>query len=43
MENKGELVHEFNIATKAMHLKHQSEMMMMVEPKICLDKEKEIG
>ena len=36
MENKGELVHEFNIATKAMHLKHQPEMMMMVEHEILL-------
>ena len=26
----GELVHEFNIATKEMHLKHQPEMMKMV-------------
>ena len=36
VENKGELVHEFNIATKAMHLKHQPEMMMMVEREILL-------
>ena len=36
VENKGELVHEFNIATKEMHLKHQSEMMMMVENEILL-------
>ena len=36
VENKGELVHEFNIATKTMHLKHQSEMMMMVEHEILL-------
>ena len=28
--NYGELVHEFNIATKEMHLKHQPEMMKMV-------------
>ena len=34
--NKGELVHEFNIATKEMHLKHQPEMMMMVENEILL-------
>ena len=34
--NKGELVHEFNIATKEMHLKHQPEMMMMVEHEILL-------
>ena len=44
VENKGELVHEFNIATKEMHLKHQPEMMMMVENEILLsdkvDKEK---
>ena len=42
--NKGELVHEFNIATKKMHIKHQPEMMMMVENEILLpdkvDKEK---
>ena len=36
VENKGELVHEFNIATKAMHLKHQTEMMMMVENEILM-------
>ena len=29
--NYGELVHEFNIATKEMHIKHQPEMMKMVE------------
>ena len=34
--NKGELVHEFNIATKDMHLKHQPEMMKMVENEILL-------
>ena len=34
--NKGELVHEFNIATKEKHLKHQPEMMMMVEHEILL-------
>ena len=34
--NYGELVHEFNIATKEMHLKHQPEMMMMVEKEILL-------
>ena len=42
--NAGELVHEFNIATKEMHIKHQPEMMMMVENEILLsnriDKEK---
>ena len=36
VHNYGELVHEFNIATKAMHLKHQSEMMKMVENEILL-------
>ena len=36
VQNKGELVHEFNIATKEMHLKHQPEMMMMVEHEILL-------
>ena len=36
LENKGELVHEFNIATKKMHLKHQQEMMMMIENEILL-------
>tara|TARA_B100001769_G_C22006231_1_gene540733 strand:- start:503 stop:1003 length:501 start_codon:yes stop_codon:yes gene_type:complete len=34
--NLGELVHEFNIATKEMHIKHQPEMMMMVEKEILL-------
>ena len=34
--NHGEFVHEFNIATKEMHLKHQTEMMMMVENEILL-------
>ena len=36
VQNKGELVHEFNIATKVMHLKHQTEMMEMVENEIIL-------
>ena len=36
VQNKGELVHEFNIATKEMHLKHQPEMQMMVEHEILL-------
>ncbi len=31
IENKGELVHEFNIATAAMHKAHAPEMMMMME------------
>ena len=34
VENAGELVHEFNIATKEMHIKHQPEMMKMVENEI---------
>ena len=44
VSNYGELVHEFNIATKEMHIKHQPEMMKMVEHEIILadriDKEK---
>ena len=36
VQNKGELVHEFNIATKEMHIKHQPEMMKMVENEILL-------
>ena len=31
VENKGNLVHEFNIGTPDMHEAHQKEMMMMVE------------
>jgi uncharacterized cupredoxin-like copper-binding protein len=31
VENKGSLVHEFNIGTPDMHESHQEEMMMMVE------------
>ena len=34
--NVGELVHEFNIATKNMHIKHQPEMALMVEKEILL-------
>ena len=44
VENVGELVHEFNIANKMMHIKHQPEMEKMVENEILLadsiDKEK---
>ena len=44
VSNYGELVHEFNIASKEMHIKHQLEMMKMVEHEILLadriDKEK---
>jgi uncharacterized cupredoxin-like copper-binding protein len=31
VKNAGELVHEFNVGTAAMHAHHQKEMMMMVE------------
>lgn len=31
LRNQGQLVHEFNIGTAAMHAAHQKEMMMMVE------------
>ena len=34
--NYGELVHEFNIATKEMHIKHQPEMQRLVEHEILL-------
>ena len=44
VENAGDLVHEFNIANKMMHIKHQPEMEKMVENEILLadsiDKEK---
>ena len=44
VENAGMLVHEFNIANKMMHMKHQPEMQRMVESEILLadsiDKEK---
>ena len=44
VKNAGKLVHEFNIANKMMHMKHQPEMMKMVENEILLadsiDKEK---
>ena len=36
VNNYGELVNEFNIATKDMHIKHQPEMMKMVEHQILL-------
>ena len=36
VSNYGELVHEFNIATKEMHIKHQPELMKMVENQILL-------
>ena len=34
--NLGEMVHEYNIGTKEMHIKHQSEMVEMVEREILL-------
>ena len=44
VDNAGMLVHEFNIANKMMHMKHQPEMIKMVENEILLadsiDKEK---
>ena len=44
VENAGMLVHEFNIANKMMHMKHQPEMLKMAENGILLafsiDKEK---
>ena len=44
VENAGMLVHEFNIANKMMHMKHQPEKIKMVENEILLvdsiDKEK---
>jgi len=44
IENAGMLVHEFNIANKMMHMKHQPEMVKMSENEILLansiDKEK---
>ena len=36
VKNMGELVHELNIATKEMHIKHQPEMAKMVEHEILL-------
>ena len=36
VHNYGSLVHEFNIGTKKMHLKHQPEMMAMIENEILL-------
>ena len=44
VENAGMLVHEFNIANKMMHIKHQPEMEKMVENEILfadsIDKDK---
>ncbi len=36
VKNFGSLVHEFNIATNKMHLKHQPEMLKMMENEILL-------
>ena len=36
IQNFGSLVHEFNIATKKMHLDHQPEMLAMMENEILL-------
>ena len=36
VKNFGDLVHEFNIATKEMHIKHRPEMMKMTEHGILL-------
>ena len=36
VKNLGEMVHEYNIATKEMHIKHQPEMEKMVEHEILL-------
>ena len=38
VKNLGELVHEFNIATKDMHIKRQPEMLKMVAMEILLDR-----
>ena len=36
VKNLGELVHEYNIATKEMHIKHQPEMARLIEHDILL-------
>ena len=36
VQNLGEMVHEYNIATKEMHIKHQPEMQKMVDHGILL-------
>ena len=36
VKNLGELVHEYNIGTKEMHIKHQPEMAKLVEHEILL-------
>ena len=36
VENLGELVHEYNIGTKEMHIKHQPEMQKLIDHEIIL-------
>ena len=36
IENLGELVHEYNIGTKEMHVKHQPEMQKLIDHEIIL-------
>ena len=36
VENLGEMVHEYNIGTKEMHIKHQPEMQKLVDQEILL-------
>ena len=36
VENLGDIVHEYNIGTKEMHIKHQPEMQRLVEHEILL-------
>ncbi len=36
VENLGELVHEYNIGTKEMHVKHQPEMQKLIDHEIIL-------
>ena len=36
IENLGEMVHEYNIGTKEMHLKHQPEMQKLIDHEILL-------
>ena len=36
VQNLGEMVHEYNIATKEMHIKHQPEMQKLVDHEILL-------
>ena len=36
VENLGEMVHEYNIGTKEMHIKHQSEMQKLIDHEILL-------